>query len=206
MAISDRKERERQEMRKLIISAALKMFVEEGYEKTSIRKIADKIEYSPATLYLYYKDKDELLYEVQREAFSQLYETFLAHATARHPMERLEQLARLYIKFAAEHPDLYDLMFILRSPMKAVEDEEKEWENGLACFNYLQTCINECIEQGLIRFTNPPVAGLTLWSMVHGVVSLNIRCRFKILRLENETQVTAIIDASVDQFLTLIKT
>ena len=206
MAISDRKERERQEMRTLIISAALKMFVEEGYEKTSIRKIADKIEYSPATLYLYYKDKDELLYEVQRVAFRQLYEVFVTEATAEHPMERLEQLAKQYIKFAAEHPDLYDLMFILRSPMNAVEDEEKEWENGLSCFTYMQSCVNECIEQGLIRFTNPGVAGLTLWSVVHGVVSLNIRCRFKVLRLENDAQVTAIIDASVEQFLALIKT
>ena len=54
-------------MKKLIIDAALRMFVEDGYEKTSIRNIADKIEYSPGTIYLYYKDKDELLYAVQKD-------------------------------------------------------------------------------------------------------------------------------------------
>jgi AcrR family transcriptional regulator len=50
MGISERKERERQEMRERIIEASMKMFIEEGYEKTSIRNIAEKIEYSPATL------------------------------------------------------------------------------------------------------------------------------------------------------------
>jgi AcrR family transcriptional regulator len=53
MGISDRKEREKQEMKQLIIDAAMRMFVEDGYEKTSIRNIADKIEYSPGTIYLY---------------------------------------------------------------------------------------------------------------------------------------------------------
>jgi AcrR family transcriptional regulator len=60
MGILERKEREKQEMRDLILNVATEMFIEEGYDKTSIRKIADKIEYSPATIYLYFKDKDEI--------------------------------------------------------------------------------------------------------------------------------------------------
>lgn len=64
MGISERKEREREEMKTMITTAAMKMFLEDGYAKTSIRNIADAIEYSPGTIYLYYKDKDELLFEV----------------------------------------------------------------------------------------------------------------------------------------------
>ena len=60
MGIAERKEREKMEMHDRILQAATVMFLEDGYEKTSIRNIADKIEYSPATIYLYFKDKDEL--------------------------------------------------------------------------------------------------------------------------------------------------
>ena len=76
MGILESKERDRVEMRERIIDVAIEMFVKEGYEKTSIRNIAEKIEYSPATIYLYYKDKDELLYDVQAQAFEKLDQTF----------------------------------------------------------------------------------------------------------------------------------
>src|SRR5262245_38273895 len=108
MGITDRKEREKLEMRKLIINAAMEMFITEGFDKTSIRNIADKIEYSPATIYLYYKDKDELLYEVQGQAFGELYNAFVKDVTATDPLERLEQLLHSYVTFGFEHPDLYD--------------------------------------------------------------------------------------------------
>ena len=91
MGIAERKERDRVEMRQRIIDAAIQMFLEEGYEKTSIRNIAEKIEYSPATIYLYYKDKDELLYDVQGQAFEKLYQTFRDEATAKDPFKRLDR-------------------------------------------------------------------------------------------------------------------
>ena len=83
MGILERKERDRVEMRERIIDVAIEMFVKEGYEKTSIRNIAEKIEYSPATIYLYYKDKDELLYDVQAQAFEKLDQTFREKAMHR---------------------------------------------------------------------------------------------------------------------------
>jgi AcrR family transcriptional regulator len=69
MGISERKEREKQEMREKILLVATEMFIEEGYDKTSIRKIADKIEYSPATIYLYFKDKDEIFHAIHDKGF-----------------------------------------------------------------------------------------------------------------------------------------
>lgn len=200
MGITDRKEREKLEMRRLIIDAAMQMFVTDGYEKTSIRNIADKIEYSPATIYLYYKDKDELLYEVQAEAFSRLYKYFLETVTAKAPIKRLEQIAKAYIAFGMKHPDLYDLMFIIRSPMNAVDD--KPWTNGDECFMFLVNCIEEC--KDLIRYKDKKVAILSLWSMVHGLISLDIRCRIKIMEM-SEGDVQKLIEKSVDEYIRLIK-
>lgn len=203
MGISDRKEREKQEMKRLIIDAAMRMFVEDGYEKTSIRNIADKIEYSPGTIYLYYKDKDELLYAVQKEAFTKMLEAFEEHATSRSPWKRLEQVAFTYVNFGIEHPDLYDLMFIIRAPMNTAE-EKGDWKNGDACFNFLMEAINECMEKGLLRYTDPRVAALSIWSMGHGLISLQIRCRFKVMQLSDE-QVSQMINVSIKEFLRTIK-
>ncbi|SDP90493.1 transcriptional regulator, TetR family [Mucilaginibacter sp. OK268] len=82
MGVTERKEREKTEMRELITAAAMKMFLEDGYAKTSIRGIADAIEYSPGTIYLYFKDKDELLYEIQADAYGRLLEVFQKEATS----------------------------------------------------------------------------------------------------------------------------
>src|SRR5258706_10982902 len=108
MGITERKERDRVEMRQRIIDAAIQMFLEEGYEKTSIRNIAEKIEYSPATIYLYYKDKDELLYDVQGQAFEKLDLAFHEKATAIDSLKRLEQILFTYVRFGKNNPELYD--------------------------------------------------------------------------------------------------
>lgn len=200
MGISDRKEREKQEMRKRIISTAMEMFINDGYEKTSIRNIAEKIEYSPATIYLYYKDKDELLYEVQGQAFAQLYVAFLHHTTAKDPMERLEQLLHAYVNFGFEHPDLYDLMFILRSPMKAVD--ENDWPNCDESFAFLIDVLNPCMDK--LRFADPHAAALSIWAFGHGLISLYIRERIKVMHLPDD-QIKTLIKATVDEHLRLIK-
>ncbi len=203
MGIAERKERERLEMRQRIIHGAMQMFLEEGYEKTSIRNIAEKIEYSPATIYLYYKDKDELLYDVQREAFEQLITIFSKEATAEDPYKRLEQICRTYIKFGREHTEMYDLMFIIRAPMNVV-DEQHLWTNGHDAFGFLVQCLSECIEQKLVRFKNVMTAALSVWAMGHGLVSLDIRCRFMVMEM-TETDIQDAIEASINEYLELIK-
>jgi len=204
MGIADRKEREKLEMKRLIMDAAMRMFVEAGYEKTSIRNIAEKIEYSPATIYLYYKDKDELLYDVQAQGFAQLLELFQQKATAEDPFKKLGQMSKIYVDFGMEHPDIYDLMFIIRAPMNKVEEEGTKWVNGEACFQYLVATLEECIEKGLIRFRDKMIAALSIWSMLHGLVSLNVRCRIQVSEL-NEADIPAVIDFSIDSYLEMIK-
>lgn len=206
MGIADRKEREKLEMKRLIMEASMRMFLEVGYEKTSIRNIAEKIEYSPATIYLYYKDKDELLYDLQAQAFEQLFDAFKEKATSRSPLKKLEQIAKTYIQFGLEKPDLYDLMFIIRSPMKKLEKEDgtEAWDNGDNCFNFLLDAIQQAIDQKLLKFKDRSVAALSMWSMVHGLVSLNVRCRLKVMNMEEDGIVGA-IDVTIDEYLKMIK-
>ena len=74
MGIAERKERERQEMQDRIVQAAKGLFMENGFENTSIRKIAEEIEYSPAAIYRYFQSMDEIFYAVHSEIFDLLYD------------------------------------------------------------------------------------------------------------------------------------
>jgi len=203
MGITERKERDRVEMKQRIIDAAIQMFLEEGYEKTSIRNIADKIEYSPATIYLYYKDKDELLYDVQGQAFEKLDQAFRENATATDPFRKLEQIMYTYIRFGKNNPELYDLMFIIRAPMNVMKEKEL-WDNGHDSFGFLVGCISECIEKKLIRYDNAMIAALSVWSMGHGLVSLDLRCRFKVMEMDEEA-INMAIEKSIQEYIRLIK-
>lgn len=185
MGIAERKERDKQEMRKSIIDAAMHMFMYEGYDNVSIRKLADKIEYSPATIYLYYKDKDELLYDVQAESFGRLMDIFKAAATSADPIEKLRQIGHAYLTFGLDNPQLYELMFIMKAPMNTVEENEL-WKNGDDAFGFLVQCMTECVLQDRIHFHHPLQGVLSVWAMAHGLMSLSVCYRMKVTRMTDE--------------------
>ena len=124
MGISQRKEREKEEMRQRILDAALHLFRERGYDGVSIRNIAEAIEYSPGTIYLYYQDKSEIFFALQFEAAALKRDHILPVASITDPWERLIEFGRRYVDFGMKHPDLYDLLFITRAPMEYVENQD----------------------------------------------------------------------------------
>ena len=181
------------QMKELICAETLRLFSEEGYGNTSIRNIADAIKYSPGTIYLYYKDKDELLYAVQHHGFIKLMKKVKTGAKSLHPLKRLKQICRVYILFGLENPNLYDLMFIVRAP-KNIDDTQHK-VNDESVIDYFQNCVSDCIRQDFLYIDNFEHGYLQVWSMLHGLISLNLRCRLKILgpgEITPQTLITAI--------------
>lgn len=176
MGINERKEREKHEMRRSILDTAMRLFVEQGYENVSIRKIAGAIEYSPATIYLYFSDKDEILMNLQREGF----QLFLAELTkceaVTDPAKRILELGLLYVRFGITHPEYYDLMFIARAPMKKIENPGS-WKEGGQSFQVLMRAVDHAIEKGVLKGNDVFSISVGLWSLVHGLVSLLTRER-----------------------------
>src|SRR4051812_46528057 len=115
MTISNRKERQKEELRGKILQAARELFMQKGFEDTSIRNIAEKIEYSPTTIYLYFKDKDDIFFALHQEGFTLLNQYFKPLGHVANPFERLKAISKAYITFAMENGEFYDLMFIIRS-------------------------------------------------------------------------------------------
>lgn len=178
MGIIQRKEREKEEMRRLILDAALRLFRERGYDGVSIRNIAEVIEYSPGTIYLYYKDKSEIFFALQFEAAALKRDHLLPVANIENPWERLIEFGRRYIDFGMKHPDLYDLLFITRSPMEYIENQEC-WHLGLATHSFFVETVQACVEQRFFKSTDTDTIAYTLWCHAHGLVSLFIRERMR---------------------------
>jgi len=179
VGVKDRKEREKAELQEKILDAANQLFVEEGYEKTSIRKIARRVEYSPGTVYLYFKNKKDLFLALQKRAFRRFYQAFEQVAATPHPGERLVKLGRNYLRFALQHPEYYDLMFIMRQPMQAIDEEQSGWKIGERNYFTLRQTVCECMDHGLLQRENPDHMAMVIWSTVHGLASLYIRKRFR---------------------------
>lgn len=176
MGIDERKQREKEEMRERILNSAMQLFLDKGIENVSMRSIAESIEYSPATVYLYFKDKAEILFALHNKGFEKLHALQLSLNHIEDPLERLGEHGRMYIKFALENQDYYDLMFIA----KGVADKimaEKHWEAGSKAYQYLVDNVTACMEKGYFKDTNADAAAFAFWSFVHGIASLIIRQR-----------------------------
>ena len=176
MGIKERKQQEKSEMRELIQKTAMNLFLDKGFENITIRHIAEKIEYSPATIYLYFENKDEILYILRREGFEELYKRQKTSLKFKDPMKRLLKQGEVYISFALENPEYYDLMFMMRGPATGIK-EMNDMDIGLQSYELLKNDVKECIESGLFPGTNIDVAAFSLWSYVHGIASLIIRDR-----------------------------
>ncbi len=181
MGIAERKEREKTELKEKIIAAATALFLEQGFERASIRTIADKIEYSPATIYLHFKDKNELFATVSERAFALFFEYFSAVMPIEDPMSRLKQLGKQYLKFASDHPAYYDLMFVNRAPM---EHEDQQW-SGERSHDILINTVQECMDHGHFKGHELHPLSLAIWSAVHGLASLKLRKRLSMYQSED---------------------
>lgn len=189
-------------MRERILQAATEMFIEEGFEKTSIRNIAERIEYSPATIYLYFKDKNELFYDIHNRCFEQFFERLSQARHVAHPMERIRLMGDIFLAFAHENPEFYDLMFIMRAPLEAIGPTET-WRPGFRSFELLKETIRECMDGGYMKPASVDVAAISILSMMHGMASLSIRKR---LKMYPEEQKPELFRQALDNLMELVST
>lgn len=186
MTIADRKAREKEALKELILKGAKKLFLEKGIEQTTIRNIADEIDYSVGTVYVYFKDKNAILHDLHSLGFQELGGYFHELFSITDPMERLRKMGFIYIKFALENQEMYDLMFNVKAPMESIEHSEKEnWDDGANTFGVLKDTVSQCIDKGHFEGHSLEPLSFMIWSMVHGMCCLEIRQRTKGVNFTN---------------------
>jgi len=201
MGINERKEREKEDLQKSILTAAREVFLEKGFEQTSIRSIAQKIEYSPTTIYLYFKDKDAILYALHNEGFSILNNRMEVLNNVEDPFERIKAMGRVYLQFAAEYADYYDLMFVQKSPMKSLNEKDERWEEGKSAFDGLKFSVQQCMDNGSMPFKDNEAGAFLIWAAMHGMCTLYDRGRCEVLVEEKREK---IVDLAFEEFLKMM--
>ena len=201
MGLKERKARERLDKRELILQSAHKIFAEDGFEQVSIRNIAKDVEYSPATIYLYFKDKNEIFYALHSEAFKVFNEYVAGIVMIPEPFERLVALGRKFMAFARKYPKYYEIMFITMSPMDCHLNKDK-WVEGAKAHEFLEGLVAECKKKGRFKKYDAQILALSIWSFVHGLCSLELQNRLRIYA--DEVQPTIARD-SFEQFVSILK-
>jgi len=177
MGIKERKEKHKEDLRQRILDAAKELFLKDGYESTSIRKIAEKIEFSPTTIYLYYKDKADIMYALHQEGFKVLASQFSVLRHVSEPFERLKAMGRVYMGFAIENPDFYELMFIMKEPIDFIKEHcaDMDWLEGDEAFAALTATVEDCKAVGYFLKFETTTFALNVWSLMHGLCSLKLQ-------------------------------
>lgn len=174
VATRNRQESDKENLRQEIMDAAREMFVEEGYANVSMRKIASKIGYSPTTIYLYFKDKSDLVHQICEQTFARLAQNIKAiQQLSDNPLEKLRSGLREYIYFGLKHPSQYEIVFI--TPLPIDIDKEFEETNGKIAFDTMRVVVAECASSKLLKDNDVELISQTLWAGIHGVTSLLIQ-------------------------------
>lgn len=176
MGVKERRARQKKFLRQEILDAASELFVRDGFENVSMRRIADKIEYSPTTIYLYFQDKAELLDQVCQDTFARLIASLTKiMIQPGDPLERLGRGLRAYIEFGLANPHHYRATFMLPIPEGFDPCQyTKQDAVGVQAFDFLRRSLYEGIAQGKIQVRDAETASQTLWAGVHGLTSLLI--------------------------------
>ncbi|MCX6587158.1 MAG: TetR/AcrR family transcriptional regulator [Acidobacteria bacterium] len=172
----------RESLRRAILDAARPLFVQDGYEATSIRVIAAKAGCSPGILYHYFEDKQAIMAELVAETFASLGVRLRAIQADKSPvLDRFRRGLRTYMAFGLEHPHHYSLLFLFQRP-RDWEGHQKVREvfatQGEATFACLWTLAAEAIEAGILRpeLQDSEELAQSLWVAIHGLVSARIGC------------------------------
>jgi AcrR family transcriptional regulator len=177
MGLKERREREKENLRQEILDAARELFIAEGFQNVSMRKIADQIEYSPTTIYLYFKDKNDILMQICEDTFALLYHRMQEiEKQSQSAAECLRKGIKAYVEFGLEHPHHYEVTFIAPIWKDLEKSEEYKYEGSMGerTFGYLRSIIAATVKEGSNKKGDIDTMSQTAWAAMHGLTSLLI--------------------------------
>ncbi len=202
MGVKERRDRERQELKHAILEAARGIAAAEGWQAVTIRKVAERIEYSPPTIYEYFSSKEAILGEEMREGFRLLLADLRAGLEAHaDPQERLWAMGRAYWDFVWKHPELYQVISGLGGCAFCAEGEPEEL-NQKAEGEKVMTLFRDVLQAVLPARSTDELTSkvLILWSLFHGFIALIMSGR---IPMDAREQALDLAHQTVDDLLTV---
>jgi len=202
MGIAERREREREQVRMRILEAARDILSDEGLAALSMRGIAERIEYSPATIYLYFRDKDELIAAMVEQGFERMTEYVADDIAALGPraasaLERYGAMGRAYARFALENTAYFRVMFELPAVARTTCPSQCEHPAGEEHTGFAATVetVRQALQEGGVEAVDPARTAVIGWGLVHGLTSLYLAGQLRGLLGSNEEFLDLVEDA-----------
>jgi len=176
MGIIEKRAKHKEEFRKEILDSARELFINDGYETFSMRKLAEKIGYSPTTIYLYFKGKDDLLLAISEEFFEHFsFELNRIRSLSNDPVETLRQSFLYLLEFGLKNPNQYKVIFFTNSSLYGTHEEfvQRESMARNAYFSFKEM-VRECIKAGRFREMDEDVIAQALAIASHGLVTMTL--------------------------------
>ena len=161
-------------LRTEILAAAEEIFVTDGYEGASIRKIAASVGVSSTALYIHFRDKGEMLSEIAAHSIGDLVTRM--EALAAEPSTAADQvrsMIRAYMDFAMGHPNAYQLVFGQQIHLSEAQLAHLD-DLGQRCFAPFLAAVRRLFEVGGVRAASPEIAAQVAWGAAHGLTSLQL--------------------------------
>ncbi|MDD2321161.1 MAG: TetR/AcrR family transcriptional regulator [Geobacteraceae bacterium] len=177
--MSEKRHKDKEAFRREILDAAREMFSVDGYGNFSMRKLARRIGYSPTTIYLYFRDKDEILFCLCEELYAELYRVVLdIEQEGAGLLETLRKVLLTYVSFALAHPEHYRVAFftnpsVYGSPADFLQNDTMSRRTYL----HYRDLVAECCSAGVLCSMEAETLAQVLWTGVHGVVSAALHTR-----------------------------
>lgn len=174
-----RRDEQKAELREKIFAAARELVLRKGFAELSIRKLADEIGYAPGTIYLYFKNRDEIVREICVRGFAELFEQMKSAEHVADTQGRLAALLRAYADFAISHPETYRLSFMedpkfTEEMFRSAPLEREDGAGRQAFFAIVKAVRDLKACRKLARSEDENLLAEVLWAGVHGVVSLKL--------------------------------
>lgn len=162
-------------IRERILAAARDLFLREGFEGVSVRRIAERAGCSPGMIYHFFSSKELLLARLVESTLEKLDQRLARYASAGgDPLRRLQQTLHAYVEFGFEHPHEYLFLFIHRHSQLAPDVLSVFETLGIACFRRIRALCEEILARGLLRteLGEPDEIAQALWASIHGLIHL----------------------------------
>ncbi len=174
MGIAERKEQERQELRKRILEAAREIIEEEGLGQLSIRKIGNRIEYSPSLIYHYYRNKDEIIDSIVEDGYRRIIaDVSEAAPVGVDPLEGIILGFRAYVQLVLGMPAYFkEILFAggnIDNPRLKILKQGISERN--TTFDRLRKQLEEGRERGRIVCGDPEITAQVLWCSTVGLLT-----------------------------------
>jgi AcrR family transcriptional regulator len=172
MGVKEKRAKYSNEFRREILDAARELFIAEGYDKFSMRRLARKIGYSPTTIYIYFRGKDDLLYAICEEVAEQFL-TNIKHIRAQEsdPLHVLRQALLYFLEFGFDNPNQYKVFFFTGRDVYGTHEEFMQKESmGRDSYFAFREIVRNCIETGIFHKMDLEILTQVLCVATHGLI------------------------------------